>query len=76
MINWEQHFHLSGEKCFEMFFLNYNSIIRFRVISSDSLGTRKARNCTTGHNFEFNRNELYKLEYETLIEIDCKKCKK
>lgn len=74
MENWEQHFHLSGGKCFEMFFLVYNSVIRFRVISSDSSGTRKVRNCTTGLTFEFDKHKLHKREYTTLKEIDCAEC--
>jgi len=74
MENWEQHFHLSGGKCFEMFFQKQNSIIRFRVISSDSSGTRKVRNCTTGQAFEFDKNLLHESEYTTLKEIDCAEC--
>ncbi len=74
MENWEQHFHLSGGKCFEMFFLKQNSVIRFRVINSDSSGLRKVRNCSTGQRFEFDKNQLHESEYTTLKEIDCAEC--
>ena len=75
MENWEQHYHLSGGRCFEMYFLEYNATIRFKVVSSDSSGDKTAINCSTGERFEFNRNQLLKREYVTLVEIDCEYCK-
>lgn len=75
MEEWEQHIHLAGGRCFEMFFLSQNATIRFRVVGLDSFGGRQAINCQTGERFEFNRNQLLKREYATLIEIDCENCK-
>ncbi len=56
MESWEPHMHLSGGRCFEMFFLQFNATIRFKVVGSDSSGGRTAIKCSTGVRFEFNRN--------------------
>lgn len=75
MENWEQHIRLSGGKCYEMYFREFNDTIRFKVIGLDNSGTRTVINCDTGMKFEFNRNQLLKEEYATLVEIHCNNCK-
>lgn len=71
MEEWENHYHLSGGRCYEMYFREFDSVIKFKVIGLDSFGTRRAKNCETGEEFEFNRERLLKVEYATLREIDC-----
>lgn len=75
MEEWEQHIHLSGGHCFEMYFLSFNATIRFKVVGRDSSGGRTAENCSTGERFQFNVNQLLKREYATLVEIDCENCR-
>lgn len=74
MENWEQLLHLSGGRCYQMYFTEFNETIRFKVVGLDSSGARTAINCATGIKFGFNRNELTKTEYVTLVEIDCDIC--
>lgn len=71
MEDWEPHMHLSGGRCFEMYFLQFEATIRFRIVGLDNFGNRTAINCSTGERFEFNREQLLKKEYDTLVEIDC-----
>jgi len=75
MEEWEKHIHLSTGRCFEMFFTQQDATIRFKVKGSDSFGTLQAINCQTREEFKFNKHELLKSEYETLVEVDCKNCK-
>ncbi len=74
MEEWEKHYHMSTGSCFEMFFTEYDGIIKFKVIGSNSDGDKKALNCDTHEEFTFNREQLIKVDYSTLREIDCENC--
>ena len=58
-------------RCFEMYFLEFKAKVRFRVVGLDNSGTLRAINCSTDETFKFNRNQLLKKDYATLVEIDC-----
>lgn len=68
---WTKHIHFTGGHCFQMYFIEFDSIKRFRIIMKDGPGQIRARDLDTGAEFEFNRNQLLKIEYSTLIEIPC-----
>jgi hypothetical protein len=70
-ISWLQHMGFKGGVCLEMFFRKYNRIVRFRVTSKDSGGDITAKDYETGETIEFNKNQLLKVEYCTLREVDC-----
>lgn len=63
-----------GRKCFEMYFRQFNAKIRFKVFKRDAMGNIWSKVCGTNEVVEFNRHELLKVEYSTLIEIDCSEC--
>jgi hypothetical protein len=68
---WINHFRLSISKCYQMKFSEYDDCIRrFKVIGLSG-EYRKVRDLDTGEEFEFYRNNLLKIDYSTLIEIDC-----
>ncbi len=71
MEEWEEHMHLSGGRCFEMYFTEYERTRVFRVIGSDGSVFRKVKDLETGEEFEFNRNMLLKVDYSTLREVPC-----
>jgi hypothetical protein len=71
MEEWKNHYHLSGGRCYEMYFISFDCVIRFKVVGLNSFGGRTAINCDTNEKFEFNRESLLKKEYATLREIEC-----
>jgi hypothetical protein len=71
MEEWIKHMHLGGGKCFQMYFSEYDRVRRFRVIALDSSGFRRAVDLDTREEFEFYSTMLLKIDYSTLIEIDC-----
>jgi hypothetical protein len=74
MEEWEKHYQLIGGKCYQMFFNSFKRIVKFKIKGTDSFGNRMAVDCETGEKFEFNRDTLLKVEYGTLIEINCADC--
>lgn len=71
MEEWENHYHLSVNRCFEMYFSQFNNTIKFRVIGNSSSGERTVINLETNEKFTFVRERLLKREYATLREITC-----
>lgn len=71
MEEWEKHYHLSVNKCFEMYFSQFNRVIKFRVIGNNSSGERTVINLDTNEKFTFVREKLLKRDYATLREITC-----
>jgi len=74
MEEWQKHIHLSLGKCFEMYFIEFDATIRFKVTGTNSDTLRKAKNCSTGEAFEFYVVRLLKKEYATLNEVNCTEC--
>jgi len=74
MENWENHIHLSLGLCFQMYFNMFQQVVEFKVIKSDNFGNKTGRICSTGDTFEFNVNNLLKVEYSTLVEFSCNNC--
>ena len=63
-----------GNHCYEMYLIQYQRTVKFKVNVLTSDGVVTATECGTGAKIIFGEYQLLKKEYSTLIEFDCADC--
>ena len=71
MEEWIKYWPPKFDKCYSMNFKIYDKVKHFKVVGLDSSGKIKALDCDDKSNFEFNHNNILKIDYSTIREINC-----